>query len=207
MAVHVPLSKEATSTYVNVSAQNILNPKDGKPVVTPSQDMVLGNYYLTLERKDAMNTGTIFNDTNEVLKAYANGYVHLHTRIGVHAKSFNNPTFTEAQNNKILATSVGKIIFNEIIPDSFAFINEPSQTNLEGKTPDKYFIDPTQLGEGGLKAYFEEQELIEPFNKKFLGNIIAEVFNRFSITDTSMMLDRMKDLGFKFSSKAESLLV
>lgn len=71
----------------------------------------------------------------------------------------------EAQNNKILATSVGKVIFNEIIPDSFAFINEPSQTNLEGKTPDKYFIDSTQLGEGGLKAYFEEQELIEPFNK------------------------------------------
>ena len=105
-----------------------LEPKDGKPVVTPSQDMVLGNYYL-------------------------------------HAKSFNNPTFTEAQNNKILATSVGKVIFNEIIPDSFAFINEPSQTNLEGKTPDKYFIDSTQLGEGGLKAYFEEQELIEPFNK------------------------------------------
>lgn len=204
MAVHVPLSKEAQAEarMLMLAAQNILNPKDGKPVVTPSQDMVLGNYYLTLERKDAMNTGTIFNDTNEVLKAYANGYVHLHTRIGVHAKSFNNPTFTEAQNNKILATSVGKIIFNEIIPDSFAFINEPSQTNLEGKTPDKYFIDSTQLGEGGLKAYFEEQELIEPFNKKFLGNIIAEVFNRFSITDTSMMLDRMKDLGFKFSSKA-----
>lgn len=204
MAVHVPLSKEAQAEarMLMLAAQNILNPKDGKPVVTPSQDMVLGNYYLTLERKDAMNTGTIFNDTNEVLKAYANGYVHLHTRIGVHAKSFNNPTFTEAQNNKILATSVGKVIFNEIIPDSFAFINEPSQTNLEGKTPDKYFIDSTQLGEGGLKAYFEEQELIEPFNKKFLGNIIAEVFNRFSITDTSMMLDRMKDLGFKFSSKA-----
>ena len=57
----------------------------------------------------------------------------IYTRIGVHAKSFNNPTFTEAQNNKILATSVGKVIFNEIIPDSFAFINEPSQTNLEGK--------------------------------------------------------------------------
>lgn len=204
MAVHVPLSKEAQAEarMLMLAAQNILNPKDGKPVVTPSQDMVLGSYYLTLERKDAMNTGTIFNDTNEVLKAYANGYVHLHTRIGVYAKSFNNPTFTEAQNNKILATSVGKVIFNEIIPDSFAFINEPSQTNLEGKTPDKYFIDSTQLGEGGLKAYFEEQELIEPFNKKFLGNIIAEVFNRFSITDTSMMLDRMKDLGFKFSSKA-----
>ena len=204
MAVHVPLSKEAQAEarMLMLAAQNILNPKDGKPVVTPSQDMVLGNYYLTLERKDAVNTGAIFNDTNEVLKAYANGYVHLHTRIGVHANSFNNLTFTDEQNSKILATSVGKIIFNEIIPDSFAYINEPSQANLERTTPDKYFVDPTQLGEGGLKEYFDNAELIEPFNKKFLGNIIAEVFNRFSITDTSMMLDRMKDLGFKFSSKA-----
>ncbi|HHX2546619.1 TPA: DNA-directed RNA polymerase subunit beta' [Staphylococcus aureus] len=204
MAVHVPLSKEAQAEarMLMLAAKNILNPKDGKPVVTPSQDMVLGNYYLTLERKDAVNTGAIFNNTNEVLKAYANGFVHLHTRIGVHASSFNNPTFTEEQNKKILATSVGKIIFNEIIPDSFAYINEPTQENLERKTPNRYFIDPTTLGEGGLKEYFENEELIEPFNKKFLGNIIAEVFNRFSITDTSMMLDRMKDLGFKFSSKA-----
>ncbi|HDE0533973.1 TPA: DNA-directed RNA polymerase subunit beta' [Staphylococcus aureus] len=204
MAVHVPLSKEAQAEarMLMLAAQNILNPKDGKPVVTPSQDMVLGNYYLTLERKDAVNTGAIFNNTNEVLKAYTNGFVHLHTRIGVHASSFNNPTFTEEQNKKILATSVGKIIFNEIIPDSFAYINEPTQENLERKTPNRYFIDPTTLGEGGLKEYFENEELIEPFNKKFLGNIIAEVFNRFSITDTSMMLDRMKDLGFKFSSKA-----
>ncbi len=204
MAVHVPLSKEAQAEarMLMLAAQNILNPKDGKPVVTPSQDMVLGNYYLTLERKDAVNTGAIFNNTNEVLKAYANGFVHLHTRIGVHASSFNNPTFTEEQNKKILATSVGKIIFNEIIPDSFAYINETTQENLERKTPNRYFIDPTTLGEGGLKEYFENEELIEPFNKKFLGNIIAEVFNRFSITDTSMMLDRMKDLGFKFSSKA-----
>lgn len=204
MAVHVPLSKEAQAEarMLMLAAQNILNPKDGKPVVTPSQDMVLGNYYLTLERKDAVNTGAIFNNTNEVLKAYANGFVHLHTRIGVHASSFNNPTFTEEQNKKILATSVGKIIFNEIIPDSFAYINEPTQENLERKTPNRYFIDPTTLGEGGLKEYFENEELIEPFNKKFLGNIIAEVFNRFSITDTSMMLDSMKDLGFKFSSKA-----
>ncbi len=204
MAVHVPLSKEAQAEarMLMLAAQNILNPKDGKPVVTPSQDMVLGNYYLTLERKDAVNTGAIFNNTNEVLKAYANGFVHLHTRIGVHASSFNNPTFTEEQNKKILATSVGKIIFNEIIPDSFAYINEPTQENLERKIPNRYFIDPTTLGEGGLKEYFENEELIEPFNKKFLGNIIAEVFNRFSITDTSMMLDRMKDLGFKFSSKA-----
>ncbi|QHW38108.1 DNA-directed RNA polymerase subunit beta' [Staphylococcus ursi] len=204
MAVHVPLSKEAQAEarMLMLAAQNILNPKDGKPVVTPSQDMVLGNYYLTLERKDAVNTGMMFNDTNEVIKAYANGHVHLHTRIGVQASSFNNPTFTEEQNRKILTTSVGKVIFNEIIPDSFAYINEPTATNLEKSTPDKYFVDASELGEGGLAEHFENTELVPPFNKKFLGNIIAEVFNRFSITDTSMMLDLMKDLGFKYSSKA-----
>lgn len=204
MAVHVPLSKEAQAEarMLMLAAQNILNPKDGKPVVTPSQDMVLGNYYLTLERKDAVNTGLLFNDANEVIKAYANGYVHLHTRIGVQAASFNNPTFTEEQNRKILTTSVGKVIFNEIIPDSFAYINEPTATNLEKNTPDKYFVSASELGEGGLAEYFKKTELVPPFNKKFLGNIIAEVFNRFSITDTSMMLDLMKDLGFKYSSKA-----
>src|SRR5699024_9770413 len=141
-------------------------------------------------------------DTNEVLKAYANGYVHLHTRIGVHASSFNNPTFTEEQNQKILTTSVGKVIFNEIIPDSFAYINEPTKYNIENSTPDKYFVSATELVDGGSTDYSDDQTLSEPFNKNLLGNIIAEVFNRFSITDTSMMLDRMKDLGFKFSSIA-----
>src|SRR5699024_9984586 len=131
-----------------------------------------------------------------------NGYVHLHTRIGVHASSFNNPTFTEAQNHKIVTTSVGKVIFNEIIPDSFAYINEPTKYNLENSTPDKNFLSATEFGEGGLKVSVHEEPHIEPFNMNFLGNIIAQVFNRLSITHTSMMSDSMKDLGFKLSSKA-----
>ena len=204
MAVHVPLSKEAQAEarMLMLAAQNILNPKDGKPVVTPSQDMVLGNYYLTLERLGTIGEGRIFKDANEVMMAYVNGYVHLHSRIAVNAGSFNNPTFTEKQNKQLLVTSVGKVIFNEIMPESFPFINEPTLSNLETVTPDKYFIDATDLTEEGLLKYLEEQPLVKPFNKKFLGQIIAEVFNRFHITDTSMMLDRMKDLGFKYSSRA-----
>ncbi|CAD7360641.1 DNA-directed RNA polymerase subunit beta' [Staphylococcus schleiferi] len=81
-------------------------------------------------------------------------------------------------------------------------LTSQQQRTLRKNTPDKYFVDPSELGEGGLAEYFENTELVPPFNKKFLGNIIAEVFNRFSITDTSMMLDLMKDLGFKYSSKA-----
>lgn len=204
MAVHVPLSKEAQAEarMLMLAAQNILNPKDGKPVVTPSQDMVLGNYYLTLERVGSIGEGKIFKDANEVIMAYVNGYVHLHSRIAVYAGSFNNPTFTDEQNKQLLLTSVGKVIFNEIMPESFPYINEPSLSNLETRTPDRYFINATDITEEGLLKLLDETPLVKPFNKKFLGQIIAEIFNKFHITDTSMMLDRMKDLGFKYSSRA-----
>ncbi|WP_172370519.1 DNA-directed RNA polymerase subunit beta' [Sporosarcina jiandibaonis] len=200
MAVHVPLSAEAQAEarLLMLSAQNILNPKDGKPVVTPSQDMVLGNYYLTLERKGATGEGQVFRDTDEVMIAYTNGYVHLHTRIAVQAGSLKNPTFTEENNGKLLLTTVGKVIFNEILPESFPYINEPTDFNLQIKTPDKYFISGTE----NVKEHFENTELVGPFKKNILGNIIAEIFKRFHITETSKMLDRMKDLGFKYSTRA-----
>ena len=204
MAVHVPLSKEAQAEarMLMLAAQNILNPKDGKPVVTPSQDMVLGNYYLTLERPGAVGEGMIFKDADEARIAYQNGYIHLHTRVGIAAKSFENPTFTEEQNKKLLVTTIGKVIFNDILPEGFPFLNEPTKENLETATPDKYFVAPSDLTEGGLKAYIAEQEPATPFKKGFLSKIISEIFNRFHITETSMMLDRMKDLGFKYSSRA-----
>ncbi|TYS13885.1 DNA-directed RNA polymerase subunit beta' [Rossellomorea vietnamensis] len=200
MAVHVPLSSEAQAEarMLMLAAQNILNPKDGKPVVTPSQDMVLGNYYLTMEREDAKGEGTTYSNANEALIAYQNGYVHLHSRIAVAASSLNNKTFTEEQNKQLLLTTVGKIVFNEILPDSFPFINEPTQSNLETVTPEQYFVDPKT----DIKEEFKNRELINPFKKGFLGNVIAEVFKRFAITETSRMLDRMKDLGFKYSTKA-----
>ncbi|MBF4500956.1 DNA-directed RNA polymerase subunit beta' [Savagea sp. SN6] len=200
MAVHVPLSAEAQAEarLLMLAAQNILNPKDGKPVVTPSQDMVLGNYYLTLERKGAAGEGFVFANPNEALIAYQNGHVHLHSRVAVHAGSLNNPTFTEEENKKLLLTTVGKIIFNEILPESFPYINEPTLNNLQVETPDKYFIDGTE----NVKEHLEQAELVAPFKKGILGSIIAEVFKRFHITETSKMLDRLKDLGFKYSTRA-----
>jgi len=229
MAVHVPLSADAQAEarLLMLAAQNILNPKDGKPVVTPSQDMVLGNYYLTLERETARGEGTIFYGPNEVLIAYDTGHVHLHTRIAIKASSLNNPTFTEEQNNMFLLTTVGKVIFNEILPKSFPYINEPTDFNLEQETPSKYFVNLTideetlkeleadadynGLDEKGkvdaqrtavLRKHFASVPVVNPFRKKFLGNIIAEVFKRFHITETSKMLDRMKNLGFKYSTRA-----
>src|SRR5690625_4985778 len=200
MAVHVPLSAEAQAEarILMLAAQNILNPKDGKPVVTPSQDMVLGNYYLTLERKNAIGEGKVFKDGSEAIMAYENGYVHLHTRIAVHASGLNNETFTEEQNSKLLLTTVGKVIFNEILPESFPYINEPTRENLERSTPEKYFIEPGV----NVKEEIASRELVDPFKKGILGDIIAEVFKRFKISETSKMLDRMKDLGFHYSTKA-----
>ncbi|MDV2686701.1 DNA-directed RNA polymerase subunit beta' [Alkalihalophilus lindianensis] len=200
MAVHVPLSAEAQAEarLLMLAAQNILNPKDGKPVVTPSQDMVLGNYYLTMEREEAKGTGSIFKDTNEALLAYQNGFVHLHTRVAIPVASLGKTTFTKEQEDKLLLTTVGKLIFNEILPPSFPYINEPTMVNLEVETPSKYIVPSTT----DVAKHFAESEEVMPFKKGFLGNIIAEVFKKFKITETSKMLDRMKDLGFKHSTKA-----
>ncbi|PEX91158.1 DNA-directed RNA polymerase subunit beta' [Bacillus cereus] len=200
MAVHVPLSSEAQAEarILMLAAQNILNPKDGKPVVTPSQDMVLGNYYLTLEREGAIGEGMVFKDANEAILAYQNGYVHLHTRVAVAASSVNNVTFTEEQKSMLLLTTVGKLIFNEILPESFPYINEPTNSNLEKETPAEYFVEKG----ANIKEIIASREEVAPFSKKILGNIIAEVFKRFKITETSRMLDRMKNLGFKYSTKA-----
>ncbi|SJZ59002.1 DNA-directed RNA polymerase subunit beta' [Pilibacter termitis] len=201
MAVHVPLSEEAQAEarLLMLAAEHILNPKDGKPVVTPSQDMVLGNYYLTMEQAGREGEGMIFRDANEAVMAYKNGYVHLHSRVGISplAADLDKP-FTEEQKEKILVTTVGKIIFNSIMPKEFPYLNEPTQSNLTEKTPDKYFV---ARGED-VKSYIESQPLVAPFKKKNLGNVIAEVFKIFRTTLTSEMLDRMKDLGYHHSTHA-----
>ena len=200
MAVHVPLSQEAQAEarLLMLAAQNILNPKDGKPVVTPSQDMVLGNYYLTMEQEDRVGEGMFFKDMDEAVLAYNNGYVHLHSRIAVPASSLAHKPFTDWQKERMMVTTVGKLLFNEIMPNEFPYLNEPTMENLEVATPDKYFLDPG----ANIKEEIAKREIVSPFKKKNLGQIIAEVFKRFHITETSMMLDRMKDLGYKFSTRA-----
>ena len=200
MAVHVPLSQEAQAEarLLMLAAQNILNPKDGKPVVTPSQDMVLGNYYLTMEQEGRVGEGMFFKDMDEAILAYNNGYVHLHSRIAIPASSLPHKPFTEWQKERMMVTTVGKLLFNEIMPNEFPYLNEPTMENLEVATPDKYFLEPG----ANIKEEIAKREIVSPFKKKNLGQIIAEVFKRFHITETSMMLDRMKDLGYKFSTRA-----
>ncbi|GAK09545.1 DNA-directed RNA polymerase subunit beta' [Geomicrobium sp. JCM 19038] len=200
MAVHVPLSAEAQAEarVLMLAAQNILNPKDGKPVVTPSQDMVLGNYYLTLERENAVGEGAVFKDSDEALTAYQNGYVHLHSRIAIPVSAIEKTTFPEEAKGHLLLTSIGKLMFNEILPESFPYINEPSAKNLEQATPLEYFVPQGT----DVKKTFQERPIVSPFKKGFLGDVIAEVFKKFQVTETSRMLDRMKELGFFYSTKA-----
>ena len=199
MAVHVPLGKEAIeeARQLMLGSKNILGPKDGKPIVTPSQDMVLGNYYLTLEVPGAVGEGSIFRDENEVLLAYAAKVVHLHPRIALPAASLHNKTFTEKQNNSLLITTVGKVIFNQVFEGDFPYMNEPSAENLTG-TPDKYFVPYGT----NVKEYISSQPVIKPFTKKTLGNIINQVFKVSDIQDISAMLDKLKDQGFYYSTVA-----
>ena len=200
MAVHVPLSEEAKAEarILMLGSNNILSPKDGKPIVTPSQDMILGNYYITTEKADLEGEGRVFKNTNEALMAYNRRELTLHTRIAVPVNSFKHKVFTEGQKNKYLVTTVGKIIFNEILPDSFPYLNEPTDANIEGITPNKFFID---YGENIVQK-IKEMPLTKPFAKGTLEKIIAQVFKRYKTTETSIMLDKLKDLGFKYSTLA-----
>ena len=199
MAIHLPLSEEAQAEarLLMLAAEHILNPKDGKPVVTPSQDMVLGNYYLTMEEKGREGEGMIFSTPEEVEIAMRNGYVHLHTRIGIATKSLNKP-WTENQKDKILVTTVGKVIFNSIIPEGMPYLNEPTDVNLTTSTDDRFFMDAGQ----DIKEVLAGIDTVRPFKKGYLGNIIAEVFKRYRTTATSEYLDRLKDLGYHQSTLA-----
>lgn len=224
MAVHVPLSEEARAEaeILMLGSNNILGPKDGKPIVTPSQDMVLGNFYLNMEEKAeefykkaellellgdqetadlwrgyGNNEGRVFKSRNEALMAYENRQIHLHTRIAVRASSLNKDTFTEEQNKMYLVTTAGKLIFNEMFPADFPYINEVSTANFMA-TPDKYFIAQG----ANIKQVIADMENAKDFKKKDLGLIITEVFNRYSTKKTSEILDKIKDLGFKYSTIA-----
>ncbi len=123
MAVHVPLSAEAQAEarLLMLSAHNILNPKDGRPVATPTQDMVLGCYYLTLERQGAHGEGRIFKDAEEAVMAYQTGNVSLHAKVKV-----------RRQDGTLLETTTGRTIFNEVIPEEIGYINEVASKKVLG---------------------------------------------------------------------------
>ncbi len=200
MAVHVPLSEEAKAEarILMLGANNILSPKNGDPIVTPSQDMILGNYYITMEKNGLEGEGRVFKDPNEALMAYNRREITLHTRIIVPVNSFKHKIFLDSQKDKYFVTTVGKIIFNEILPDTFPYVNEPTSENIEGATPSKYFIG---YGENLLEK-LREIPRPAPFAKGTLEKLIAQMFKKYKTTETSIFLDKLKDLGFKYSTYA-----
>ena len=198
MAVHVPLSEEAKAEarILMLGSNNILSPKNGDPIVTPSQDMILGNYYITMEKAGLPGEGRVFKNSNEALMAYQRREIKLQTRIAIPVNSFKHKVFLDSVKNKYLVTTPGKIIFNEILPDSFPYLCESTSENIEGFTPSKYFID---YGEN-IPELISNMPLSTPFNKGALEKIIAQMFKRYKTTETSIFLDKLKDLGFKYST-------
>ncbi len=222
MAVHVPLSDQAKKEAYNlmIANHNILGPKDGKPICIPSQDMVLGNYYLTLEtdiegfKKQAdyyrshqnfdaaeeydlfaQCEGKVFANFDEVMRAYQTKQVHLQNRIAIRASALNKSCFTEEQNRSYLITTVGKLIFNSIYPADFPYINDPDKKNLQG-TLDEFFVPRGS----DIKACIASMPLRKPITKKHIANIIDELFHRYGADRSSEILDQIKHLGFSYST-------
>ena len=198
MAVHVPISDaaQAEARLLMLSANNILSPKDGSPIATPGQDMVLGNYYLTMEKEGEKGEGRVFMSPVDVRMAYERREVTLHSRIALPVKSFKHKIFPDKYMDKYLVTTPGKIIFNEIFPDTFQYINDGSETNATKATPSKYFIDKGK----NIPEEIKNMPLVNAFNKGAIVRLIAQIYKRYQTTETSIMLDAIKDLGFKYST-------
>ena len=176
MAVHVPLSVEAQAEcrFLLLAPNNLLKPSDGEPVTVPTQDMVLGIYYLTLEKEGEKGEGKVFLDENEALLAYENKVITLHARIKVRRTITNEDGTTESG---LADTTAGRIIFNEIIPQDIGFVDRSDPANKF-----KYEIDFLT-------------------GKKEIGKIINRCINKHPSTETAEVLDNIKSLGFKFSTR------
>ena len=198
MAVHVPISEEAQAEarILMLGANNILSPKNGEPITTPSQDMVLGNYYLTMEKAGLSGEGRVFKNSNDAIMAYQRREITLHTRIALPVKSFTHKIFPDKYMDKYLVTTPGKLIFNDVFPDTFQYVNDGSDENIKNITPAKYFIDKGKNIPEEIKA----MPLTKALNKSALGALIAQIYKRYHTTETSVMLDAIKDLGFKYST-------
>ena len=224
MAVHVPLSKAAQEEAYDLmlASHNILGPKDGKPICTPSQDMILGNYYLTIEKNKedflahaekcrarndieeaelyeryAESEGKVFRNVDEVMLAYQTKQIHLHNRIAIRGSVIGKTNLSEEMNNSYLITTVGKIIFNQIFPKEFPFLNEVNKANLT--TNQISFFVPKGTN---IKEYIANQKCRNPFIKKDIGKIVDEIFRRYQSKVTSQVLDDLKDQGFAYSTVA-----
>lgn len=175
MAVHVPLSVEAQAEarYLMLAANNILKPSDGRPVVSPTQDMVMGCYYLTIDREGEKGEGKYYSSVDEAVMAYQLGELGLHASINVRVKKLVDGQWRIGRIN----TTVGRLIFNEAIPQDLGFVDRSDPAN---------------------EFALEIDKLVD---KKMLGQIIDACYKKHGIEITAEMLDKIKKLGFEYSTK------
>ena len=176
MAIHVPLSPEAQAEarFLMLSVNNLLKPQDGKPVTVPTQDMILGSYYLTMQIDGEKGEGMYFSSTDEAIMAYQNNDVELHAKVKIRMfKTLEDGTVKY----KAIETTVGRIIYNEGIPQDLGFVDRSD--------PEKEF----------------DLEIDFPVIKKNLGTIIAKCINKHGLSATAEVLDYIKAIGFKYSTK------
>ena len=174
MAIRVPLSPEAQAEarFLMLSVNNLLKPQDGKPVTVPTQDMILGSYYLTMEVDGEPGEGKYFCSPEEAVIAYENHDLGMHAKIKVRMSKIENGV----EKHKLIDTTVGRIIFNKGIPQDLGFVDR--------ENPDNEF----------------ELEINFPVIKKNLGKIIAKSINTHGLSDTAELLDYIKATGYKYST-------
>ena len=175
MAVHVPLSPEAQAEarYLMLSVNNLLKPQDGKPVTVPTQDMILGSYYLTMEVPGEKGEGMYFKDTDEALMAYQNGDLGLHAKVKIRMyKEIDGEL-----KHKTIETTVGRVIYNQGIPQDLGYVDR--------NDPEHMF----------------DLEIDFPVIKKNLGKIVEKVISKHGLSDAAVVLDYIKSTGFKYSTK------
>ena len=190
MAVHVPLSAEAQAEarFLMLAANNLLKPSDGKPVAVPTQDMVLGSYYLTLVKADEPGTNKVFKDKDEAIMAYNNGTVGLHAPIRVR--------FTKNGLSKLVWCTVGFILFNESIPQDIGIVDRTNPDNALDLEICFKVKDPAKL------CIESNDDVIQnKVGKKQLGKIIDACIAKHGTSQAAIVLDNVKATGFKFSTK------
>ncbi|MGY6172309.1 DNA-directed RNA polymerase subunit beta' [Candidatus Mycoplasma pogonae] len=179
MAVHVPISDEAIreARELMFANRNILGPKDGEPIINPSQDIILGLYYLTKEETGAKGEGNVYSSFQNMMRAYENGYVSLHARVALPYSGLKNIK-EEAHDTRYVVSTVGKFIFNKVFPENFPFVFDADVNNLFARFHDikeKYAINPGT----NVPEFIKNLPLNAPLTKKDIARVVSQVYTAY----------------------------
>jgi DNA-directed RNA polymerase subunit beta' len=193
MAIHLPISKEAVAEarVKMLASNNIIAPKDGKPIVTPTIDMLVGTYYATTEKHGQIGEGLVFSSVDQVVVALESKRVNLNTIIAISTNTYVEKGYAE---NKFIITSVGKVLFNSVLPAGFPYVNGDESI---------YGITDAELVESSTKiaSLCEKKELSTPISKSGLSTIIFMIYKMFQ-ESVAKTVDGIKDLGFKYATQS-----